>query len=164
MFMHYYNCMETYIFDELSSCEASENYYEDKINKLSFSERAKSIETIEIDIDRGVDFRVLKGLLVRFPELKNLEIQQNYSPINNEVHHFTEFLKVLKLEKLKFVDLQSEFLETIDPKLLFEQLPGNCTYIIHHGFFDRKGYEGLSLTTHIDPSNNKYMTFTRSKQ
>jgi hypothetical protein len=156
--------METYIFDELSSCEASEDYYENKIMELSLSERGKSIDVIEMDVDRGVDFRVLKGLLIRFPNLKNIEINQNYSPSNAVLDHFIEFVSALKLEKLKFADLQSEFLDNVDPKTLFEQLPGNCIYIIHHGFFDSKGYDGLSLTTHIDPFNNKYMTFTRSKK
>jgi hypothetical protein len=141
---------------ELSSCHASSDYYVSKLKEASKAAATKDVEEIILEVDRGVDFDMLGHLLLGFPKLKILRLSQNYSyGVCIDLDDFILFLELLRLEKLFFDDLQSKFLENIDPDTLFNKLPGGCTYYITSGFEKSNG------ENHIHPSKDKYMVFVR---
>lgn len=147
--------MNTLVLNDLSSCEAiPEIYYVTQIRKNKVTHNL--LEKIVLEVDRGVDFHVLAQELLDFPRLEVVELSQNYTVGKDSIEEFVRFVEILRLSKIKLVDMQSQFLKC-DPNELFIKLASDCTYEFSVGFGDS---ESPSLTTHINPSNNKFMIFT----
>lgn len=145
--------MTELILDDLSNCIYSMNHYQDILSE----HESEKVTTIEIEVNRGVDFSELGATLSYcFPSLKVLTVKQNYTcGDHTEMKDFILFFKWLSLEKFTLIDNQSEFLENIDTFTLFKELKKNCTYTIVYGV-DPKNTE-----SHIDAANNKYMVYSR---
>ena len=144
--------MTELILEDLSNCIYSENHYQDILSQ----NESKNITSIEIEVDRGVDFSDLGATLSYFfPSLKVLTVKQNYTcGDHTEMKDFILFFKWMSIEKFTLIDSQSEFLDNIDTSTLFKELKNNCTYAIVHGC------EPKNTETHINPANNKFMTYT----
>lgn len=141
---------------DLSSCEDSIDYYVNKLIDAANSDSTRYIDTMILEVDRGVEFSTLDYLLQSFPKLENLKIIQNYSPLESGMKEFLDFLKILGLKKFELEDLQSEFLGDATPSDLFKKLPNNCTYMISSKYSDKPLAE-----VHIDAKNNKSLVFNR---
>ena len=112
---------------ELSTCEFSHYYYVDYLMKMD----DESINTLNLEVDRGVDFDTLAYLLESFPNLKSLVLNQNYS--TSTIDEFYEFIRKTKLTQFILIDSQSEFLKFLKIKDLITHLPENANYKIKYG-------------------------------
>lgn len=144
---------------DLSSCEGSDRYYVTMLKNAANDPDSKNIESVSLKIDEGVDFRILAGLLFSFTNLDNVKIEQARAIAHCTLTDVIDFINAMKPSKFSLVDTQSIFLSTINPHDLFKRLPSNCTYNITHGLIDNA--IPLSLTTHMDVPDNKYLVFTR---
>ena len=91
-------------------------------------------------IDRGIrnfiDFaNVLKDTL---PNLKELYIEQNYCPRHDTVDEFLEFLNILQLDKITFIDHQSSFIKDLTEEIILSVVPKGSKYFIKNGLSIRK--------------------------
>jgi len=107
---------------ELSSCVESKDYYITTLLSMN-----KNIDTLYINVDRGVYFTALKDILIDF-NLKSLILEQNYSL--SDIDDFYDFIKTLKLKEFKLIDIQSEFLKDLRFKKLLSVIPNECNYNI----------------------------------
>jgi hypothetical protein len=136
--------------EDLSCCERSDTYYP----LILYDNQSEDITSLEMEVDRGVDFQFLLESLDYFPNLKTLKLKQNYA--NGKHVKFTDFIGFLEnmsLEKFTLVDFQSEFLNGIDPFDLFCMLPNNCDYTIVYG---DEPQNHISL---LDAMDNKSLIF-----
>jgi len=135
---------------DLSCCEMSKEYYP----LVLYDKASKDVTSLEMEVDRGVDFQFLFESLSEFPNLKALTLKQNYAHGKHvKFTDFIGFLENMSLEKFTLVDLQSEFLDGVDDLYVFNMLPHNCDYTIVYG------YGPQNHIFQLDPINNKSLIF-----
>jgi hypothetical protein len=127
---------------ELSSCEWSDYYYIDYLSKMD-----KSITVLDLNIDRGCDFRELSHVLALF-NLDTLKIEQNYSSSTKD--DFIYFIKTLKIKNFTLIDFQSNFLTTLTINDLSKIAPDDCHYVIKYDDDDqhikyKKGNQKITM-------------------
>ncbi len=113
------------------SGDASENHYLDLLSDVN-----DHVKSIDMTVDRGVDFKDLKDCLEYFDlKLTSLTIRQNYSMDGDD---FLLCLKTLKLKEFNLYDEQSSFLLNFDIHDLFSVMPDNSYYTIKYGDYKNK--------------------------
>lgn len=122
--------------DELYHSENSKENYIDVIMGDDFFEPNDNVISLSLKIDRGVtDFDLLSEVLsIKFPKLRKLKIDQNYSfGDNTHATNFLNFLQSLNLEEFILDDFQSSFLNQITIDNIFSVMPDKSTCIIITG-------------------------------
>jgi hypothetical protein len=136
--------------EDLSCCDSSDTYYP----SILYNNQSEYVTSLEMEVDRGVDFQFLLESLNYFPNLKTLTLKQNYAHGKHvKFTDFIGFLENMSLEKFTLVDFQSEFLNGIHQFDLFGMLPNNCEYTIVYGD------EPQNHTFQLNAMNNKSLIF-----
>lgn len=136
---------------DLSCCEISKEYYP----SVLYDKACKDITSLEMEVDRGVDFQILLESLSEFPNLETLTLKQNYAHGKHiSLADFIDFLEHLSLKKFTLIDFQSEFLNILKPFDFFFMLPNNCDYVIIYGD------EPQNHTFQLDVVNNRSLVLS----
>ena len=83
-------------------------------------------------IDRGVRHFIDFATVIKdtFPKLQELYVEQNYCPRHDTTEEFLEFLKILQLHKITFIDAQSSFTGDLTEERVKSVVPKGSKYLI----------------------------------